>query len=78
MQTKLTLRMEQQVIEEAKQFAQEQGKSLSRLVADYFQSLQQRSQVEELLPITRSLCGLLEGSGLEEQDYKKHLEEKHR
>lgn len=79
MQTKLTLRMEERVIEAAKQFAQGQGKSLSRIVTDYFKSLsRQQLEEEELGPMTRSLLGVLEGSGLDEQDYKNYLEEKYR
>ena len=36
MQTKLTLRLEEQLIERAKAHAKKRGKSVSQMVADYF------------------------------------------
>ncbi len=36
METKLTLQMDNKIIKEAKTFAQKQGISISKLVADYF------------------------------------------
>jgi hypothetical protein len=32
---------------------------------------------DEILPITRSLVGILKGSNVDVSDYKKHLEEKY-
>lgn len=84
MQTKLTLRMEQHLIEAAKKFSRDHEKSLSRIVADYFRLLSIRQESsgggkEDLLPPhTRFLSGLLRESSLDEQDYRDHLEEKHR
>ena len=42
MQTKLTLRLEDQLIVEAKRYSKQHGKSLSQLVTDYFLNLKQR------------------------------------
>jgi predicted HicB family RNase H-like nuclease len=39
MQTKLTLRLDDRLIEQAKAYAQEKGRSLSQVVADYFRIL---------------------------------------
>ena len=36
MQTKLTLRLEDQLIEQAKSYAAHAGKSVSQIVSDYF------------------------------------------
>ena len=36
MNTKLTLRLDDELIREAKEYSQETGKSVSRLVEDYF------------------------------------------
>ena len=44
MQTKLTLRMDAQLIHDAKRIAQSRGKSLSQLVADYFRLLKRESE----------------------------------
>ncbi|MCA9410241.1 MAG: antitoxin [Candidatus Omnitrophica bacterium] len=77
MQTKLTLRLEREVIEQAKEHARKEGKSLSRIVSDYLKVLTRKPEREELLPHTKALAGLLKGSDIDEQDYKKHLEEKY-
>ncbi len=80
MQTKLTLRLEDHLIEQAKQYAVAAGKSLSQLVADYFKMLASENCVttHPATPITQSLRGLLKDSTVDENDYRKHLEEKHR
>lgn len=77
MQTKLTLRLENALIQQAKSYAKQHDKSLSQVVADYFQILTQKDKVAEAPPITRSLIGILESRHIEEDDYKKHLEEKY-
>jgi len=77
MQTKLTLRLEEALIEQAKIYAKQHDKSLSQVVADYFHALTQQSIKPETAPITQSLIGVLDASNLDEEDYKKHLEEKY-
>ncbi len=79
MQTKLTLRMEKQLIELAEEYASERGKSVSQLVADYFALLNKavETKKEELSPIAGSLKGSLRGVQVNESDYKRHLEEKY-
>jgi len=79
MQTKLTLRLEDHLIERAKSYAAEAGKSVSQIVADYFKLLTSQTTEASLpsTPVTQSLRGLLRESKLDEKDYKKYLEEKH-
>ena len=79
MQTKLTLRLEDQLIEQAKCYAAHAGKSVSQIVADYFKLLttEKIKSVSPATPVTQSLRGLLRESKLDEKDYKKYLEEKH-
>jgi len=79
MQTKLTLRLEDQLIEQAKSYAAQAGKSVSQIVAEYFKLLtSQKVKVNSpSAPITQSLRGLLRESKLDEKDYKKYLEKKH-
>lgn len=78
MQTKLTLRLEESLIEQAKLYAKQHGLSLSQMVADYFSLLKPTTENFIAPPITRSLTGLLENSGLDENSYREHLAEKHR
>ncbi len=79
MQTKLTLRLEDQLIEQAKSYAAQAGKSVSQIVADYFKLLttQKAKTNTPSTPITQSLRGVLRESKLGEEDYKKYLEGKH-
>ncbi|MFA7404803.1 MAG: DUF6364 family protein [Pelobacteraceae bacterium] len=79
MKTKLTLRLEDQLIEQAKSYAAQVGKSVSQVVADYFKMLTTEKTKPTLptTPITKSLRGLLRESRIDEKDYKKYLEEKH-
>jgi len=79
MQTKLTLRLEDQLIEQAKSYAARSGKSVSQVVADYFKLLtsEKIKTVSPATPITQSLRGLLREARIDEKDYKKYLEDKH-
>ncbi len=79
MQTKLTLRLEKQLVELAKEYASAQGKSVSKMVADYFMLLNktQDTQSDQFTPIAQSLKGSLGTTQMDESDYKKYLEEKY-
>lgn len=80
MQTKLTLRVDDQLIRDAKRFAQESEKSVSRIVADYLALVVSPTQrdPEDLPPAVRRLRGALQGAPIEESDYRAFLEAKHR
>ncbi len=80
MQTKLTLRLDEELIHHAKKYAAKTDVSVSQLVADYFRLLLHgRSAARKTqAPITRSLRGVLKSAGIDERDYRKHLEEKYR
>jgi len=77
MQTKLTLRLEDSLIQQAKDYAKQHDKSLSQVVSDYFQALTQKSNKPLTAPVTQSLIGVLDASNVDATDYKKHLEEKY-
>ncbi len=79
METKLTLQMEEGVIEQARRFAQARGVSLSQLVADFFTGLStpEKAEADALPPITRSLLGVLSDERSKEE-YGRYLEEKYR
>jgi hypothetical protein len=78
MNTKLTLRLDDQLITRAKRHSSKSGKSLSKLVGDFFSLIDSDEIGTEITPRVRSLRGSLAGSGLDERDYRRHLEEKHR
>ena len=78
MNTKLTLRLDKDVIRRAKEYSQEVGKPVSRLVEDYFRAVtSSREHDQDLPPRVKSLRGCIAGSGVDEDDYRRHLEEKY-
>ena len=79
MQTKLTLRLEDELIRKAKRFSKKTGKSVSTIVADYFEKLDEPppEEIEGITPKVATLRGILKRTGAEEEDYHRHLEEKH-
>ncbi|HIO97078.1 MAG TPA: antitoxin [Leucothrix sp.] len=77
MQTKLTLRLESELIEQAKIHAKEQGKSLSQVVADYFRVFTQNQKNQKIAPVTSSLIGVIKSDSMGIDDYKQHLEDKY-
>lgn len=73
MVTKLTLTVEKEIIETAKQYAVSKGRSLSSLVENYLKSLVQRNTKEERLsPTVEKLLGSVKAP--KDFDYKKMLE----
>lgn len=78
METKLTLRLDEEVIATAKRLAKERNKSVSRMVADFITALDSPEPVkDDLPPKTRALYGLLRGAQVDEEDYKAYLEDKY-
>jgi hypothetical protein len=84
MNTKLTLRLDEDLIQKAKRYSDASGKSLSKLVADYFALIETaRDENRAVLPPkVRALLGALApasgSSPADEREYRRHLEEKHR
>ncbi len=77
--TKLTLRLDNNLIESAKEYSAQTGKSVSRIVADLFEIIKNEKlkKADSLPPTVRAMKGSLKGKHLDEKDYKKHLEEKY-
>jgi len=78
MNTKLTLRINDTLIETAKTEANRRGKSVSQMVGEFFDFLATTPKVKpNLPPLTASLFGLLKDKDLSEADYKTHLRKKY-
>jgi predicted DNA-binding protein len=79
MQAKLTLRLDDELIRKAKRFSKKTGKSVSMIVADYFEKLDAPvpEEIEGMSQKVAALRGVLKGTGAEKEDYYRHLEEKH-
>ena len=73
MNTKLTLTIEQTIIEKAKKYANGKGRSLSDIVENYLKAITKEDNNEStvLTPIVQSLKGTFKAPG--EIDYKKEL-----
>ena len=80
MHTKLTLRIDEDLIERAKAYSRASGKSVSQIVADYLALLPNRPGEggARVTPTIRSLRGLLRGAKVDEADYRRHLEDRYR
>jgi hypothetical protein len=84
MATKLTLRMDERMIEAAKRHAAARGTSVSRMVAAYFAALEALStggprdgSLPPPSPRLRALVGVLPQETDPEGAYREHLERKH-
>ncbi|MEN8120996.1 MAG: DUF6364 family protein [Bacteroidota bacterium] len=72
MQTKLTLTLEQSIIEQAKLYAKDKGRSLSELIENYLKVvLEDGQQKVKLSPSIKKLKGAIKLP--ENFDYKKEL-----
>lgn len=79
MNTKLTLRLDEDLIKSAKEYSARSGKSLSRLVADFFTVIraEKMNKQQTLSPTAQSLKGILKDSTISDDEYYNHLEEKY-
>lgn len=86
METKLTLRMDENIIRAAKKYAQKQGVSLSKLVADYLRIISVKTNSSknktafEPTPILSEITGVLQKASRHKdlrEEYRDHLEEKY-
>ena len=81
MDTKLTLKLDNQVIENAKLYARRKNTSLSRLIESYLQFLtsNNKNKEEETTPLVKSLSGILNATkSLDYKgSYKMHLSKKY-
>ncbi|MFY7938223.1 MAG: DUF6364 family protein [Flavobacterium sp.] len=69
MNTKLTLNIDQNVIEEAKTYAKNNSVSLSKLIENYLFSLTKKNNpTTKVSPLVENLTGVI---SLESDDYKK-------
>ena len=69
MDSKLTLKLNERVIEQAKQYAKENNISLSRMIESYLQAVTlKKNNKVKISPLVESLTGVIE---LENYDYRK-------
>jgi len=75
MNTKLTLTLEKEIIDQAKKYASVKGRSLSEMVENYFKYLTEfkpEEKIEKLSPRIKKLRGVMKVDS--DFDYKKVLD----
>jgi formiminotetrahydrofolate cyclodeaminase len=79
MTTKLTLTVEKAIIERAKSYAKNTGRSLSELIENYLETITQESREEKLSPKLKKIVGAvkLPKNFDEEKELRSYLEKKH-
>ena len=83
MDTKLTLKLDKEIIEKAKTYASDQQVSLSRLVETYLNSLTSKTSSTNEITITPFVKSITDGNTIPadydyKKDYRDYLEEKYR
>lgn len=80
MNTKLTLNLNKNIIESAKDYAKENRVSLSKLIENYLSSLTKKQQKEsKVSPLVESLTGIIpsESEQKNREDYYEYLNKKY-
>ncbi|MBR2649064.1 MAG: hypothetical protein IKD55_09505 [Sediminibacterium sp.] len=79
MTTKLTLTVEKDVIERAKSYAKDSGRSLSELIEQYLDTITQENRTQSISPRLKKLVGAvtLPKDFDEKKELQNYLEEKH-
>lgn len=79
MNTKLTLRLDDHLIESAKEYSAKTGKSVSKIVSDFFVIIKNEKlkKSSSITPTVQSLKGILKNSKFSEKEYNNYLEEKY-
>jgi len=75
MDTKLTLKLDKAIIEQAKLYAKKKNTSLSKLIESYLGLLIESNEHQIVTPLVKSLSGVvnLQQNYEHKKDYKKHL-----
>jgi hypothetical protein len=79
MDTKLTLRLDNSIIEKAKNYAKNKNTSLSKLIESYLGKLVTPNDTNEVTPLVKSLSGVIDlpKNFDTKKEYKKHLSNKY-
>jgi len=80
METKLTLRLKKNVIDQAKRYAIDHETSLSKLIENYLSAITTNSgSIVKISPLVQSLSGVIQVSENEDakSKYHEHLNEKY-
>ncbi|HCF63838.1 MAG TPA: hypothetical protein DEU93_06480 [Chitinophagaceae bacterium] len=79
MDTKLTVKLDSNIIEQAKIYARKKNTSLSKLIESYLGLLVEPDNKQTVTPLVKSLSGIvsLPKNYDSKKEYKKHLQSKY-
>ena len=78
MDTKLTLKLDNRIIEHAKSYAKDNNISLSKLIENYLQAVTiNKKKRIKISPLVESLTGVIETKGNSREKYTDFLSEKY-
>lgn len=78
MNTKLTLNLDKEIIEEAKTYAKNHHVSLSKLIENYLNSLTRKSKKNTSVSLlVESLTGIIPNDYDEREDYRNYIDKKY-
>jgi hypothetical protein len=80
METKLTIRLKKNIIDQAKRYANDHETSLSKMIENYLSAITTESQsIVKISPLVQSLSGVIQLSENEDTKgkYHEHLHEKY-
>jgi hypothetical protein len=75
-ETKLTVRLPRELLENAKRYARKQNTTVTNLISEYLRRMPASLDILQDAPIVRRLSGTL-SKNISIADYKKHLEAKY-
>ena len=75
-ETKLTVRLPRELLENAKRYARKQNTTVTNLIGEYLRRMPASLEILQDAPIVRKLSGTL-SKNVSVADYKKHLEAKY-
>ncbi|HJS17822.1 MAG TPA: DUF6364 family protein [Anaerolineales bacterium] len=75
-ETKLTVRLPRELLENAKRYARKQNTTVTNLISEYLRRMPASLEILEEAPIVRRLSGTL-SNNVSVADYTKHLEAKY-
>ena len=75
-ETKLTVRLPRELLENAKRYARKQNTTVTNLISEYLRRMPASLDILEDAPIVRRLSGTL-SKNVSIADYRKHLEAKY-
>ena len=79
MNTKLTLSLDKNIINEAKKYAKLRHKSISKIIENYLKNITTDKDDEELTPIVHELAGSVKNSNINfKEDYTDYLIKKYK